>query len=776
MATNSDLASIGLTLDSTYKLILSGYTINNDEFSLIKSTNDLGIYNNSIIWPMYLTNTLSAIGGLSSLPSINFSRSTSATRVNSQGLLEYVPVNTPRFDFDPITLQPKGLLMEPLNYNILPNFSTPLANIGWNTALAIDINNADNILAPDGTTKNILKATITASGLRDVQISKLPGTAWNTNIGSYNFSIFVKLGVSLSGSSTFSLRWAGPACDTLGIGSAFQANYTLAGAGSVQNYTPTFVNATLGGIGSCHIQRYNNGWYRCTTTINIPSATPVDINNTANPLNAGRGYFFGVTMYDAVNPGDSFYLWGPQLEPISYGSQAPTSYIPTTNTLSSYRAGDLCYIANPVLSTFFNKDQGSWFTEFTIPQADIFNYNPIINTTDGGSFIQFEGSRRLFSGRSSGPVPNDTPLTSDVPIYPTVNSAGLLYNNIATTSLSGRTISINNILNPLSADNYTTAINLTSNNSQIFFGSVNDNSALNGHLRTIKYVNYQLPISYLQTLTTPALTSSAISAQIELNKYLARLGNTNSITKQSTTNLYNFIKGCFDLDVWDRMVCWPMIDSQNAGVGNIVYSLGGYGIYNGTLSYNSNYSTNKPTWTSDGLYNADYGGYVNVKDIFISNTPFTMFCCVKNVSNYTSQNGKYMQRFYNSLASNYLVGIGMAADGDNFYFDSPTRVYQGYPTLGLDSASNIGNVKCLAVTKNSTVTNLSFRYINGYAVRTTTINTVPLSYYNTLLLNAQSPNWAYSMQALFYTYTPAVAQQNFYNLYKTTLGSSFNLP
>lgn len=55
-----------------------------------------------------------------------------------------------------------------------------------------------------------------------------------------------------------------------------------------------------------------------------------------------------------------------------------------------------------------------------------------------------------------------------------------------------------------------------------------------------------------------------------------------------------FTRGIKSLGLWDDMVCWPMRARQNAGTGSTVYSLGGLGIYNGTLQ-------NGPEWDPFGV-------------------------------------------------------------------------------------------------------------------------------------------------------------------------------
>ena len=55
-------------------------------------------------------------------PRITFTRSgNTATRINASGAIETVNADTPRFDFDPVTLACKGLLIEELRKNLLLN-------------------------------------------------------------------------------------------------------------------------------------------------------------------------------------------------------------------------------------------------------------------------------------------------------------------------------------------------------------------------------------------------------------------------------------------------------------------------------------------------------------------------------------------------------------------------------------------------------------------------------------------------------------------------------
>jgi hypothetical protein len=75
---------------------------------------------------------------------------------------------------------------------------------------------------------------------------------------------------------------------------------------------------------------------------------------------------------------------------------------------------------------------------------------------------------------------------------------------------------------------------------------------------------------------------------------IASLGISGTITVNPRQQIIDFIKGVKTLGLWNNMVCWPLRISQNASSGTTAHSLGGFGVYNGTL-------VNSPTWGYDGL-------------------------------------------------------------------------------------------------------------------------------------------------------------------------------
>lgn len=56
---------------------------------------------------------------------ITFTRASAATRINAAGVIETVAANVPRIDYDPVTLQRKGLLIEEQRTNLIANSQSP---------------------------------------------------------------------------------------------------------------------------------------------------------------------------------------------------------------------------------------------------------------------------------------------------------------------------------------------------------------------------------------------------------------------------------------------------------------------------------------------------------------------------------------------------------------------------------------------------------------------------------------------------------------------------
>ena len=235
---------------------------------------------------------------------IAFTRNSLATYTDSAGVIKSVSLNGPRWDYDPITHQLKGLLLEEQRTNLIypsipgagwyPNGSTLTANSG---------------IAPDGTNSLVKMNSDATNSFHGYQVIA-PGSP---NI-LYACSVYIKKG---------EVRYFQMILDDLGGGmSANMATFDL------EAYT---VSA---GVGS--ITHVGNGIYRCVMASAPvgPSTTSIRLGfNNCNVPNPG---FYGPNFVGS--PTDGTYVWGAQIEQ----SEFVTSYIPTT-TAAVTRAVDFVF-------------------------------------------------------------------------------------------------------------------------------------------------------------------------------------------------------------------------------------------------------------------------------------------------------------------------------------------------------------------------------------------------------------------------------------------------
>ena len=277
-------------------------------------------------------------------PRITFTRSlNTATRVNSTGYVESINADLPRFDYNPVTLACKGLLIEEQRANLL-TYSQEFDNAAWGKSGATVT--ANQIVAPDGnTTGDYLNSTAAFQFIRQ----SLGTTTANA---AYALSIYVK---PVSGSVSI----------TLGLGDATSSNlvrttFTLSGAGS-------FGNPTISGTAAAvlrNIEVAGNGWYRCTLV------------GTANTT-ALWAYLQITSSTSSV-----FGIWGAQVEAGSF----PTSYIPTTTTALT-RNADVAVMTGANFSDWYNASQGMFRVDASTPAFGTRSLISADDNTSGNSIV-----------------------------------------------------------------------------------------------------------------------------------------------------------------------------------------------------------------------------------------------------------------------------------------------------------------------------------------------------------------------------------------------------
>ena len=225
-----------------------------------------------------------------------FTRGSSATRINSQGLIETVASGVSRLNYPLIDGVVNGCpshLLEPLRLQLI-QYSEDFTQ-GWIKTRSTVTSN--NLISPDGTLNADKFSETNETGLH--ALSK----AETVTSGSvYTFSTFIK-----KGSSNFIQILFGTDNVTGNPYVNFDVNN-----GVVQN----------NGVTSADVKNYGNGWFRCSATITTATTSMTTFVSKIQSISDGRASSFAGDVNEYV------YIWGAQLEQGSF----PTSYIPNYGT------------------------------------------------------------------------------------------------------------------------------------------------------------------------------------------------------------------------------------------------------------------------------------------------------------------------------------------------------------------------------------------------------------------------------------------------------------
>ena len=268
-------------------------------------------------------------------------RATTATRLNSAGLIESVASGIPRLDYYTSggTAGCPALLVEPSGTNLA------LQSEAWNvspwaaTSGGQGSTVSGNVTtSPDGTTNadKLIEAAVTGTHFCLQNLTLTSGTTYTT-------SFFAKASETTLGRFRMS-----------GSGAYWDIDFNLT-AGTVTGGTNPF------------IQNYGNGWYRIGGTFTANQAS----NNFILSLRDASGN----TSYTG-NGTNGFFVWGAQLEA---GSVA-TSYIPTT-TAAVTRNADVISVSGAV-SGSIGQTEGTMYAEVDVRNLGYNGVIAIIQTND----------------------------------------------------------------------------------------------------------------------------------------------------------------------------------------------------------------------------------------------------------------------------------------------------------------------------------------------------------------------------------------------------------
>lgn len=279
-------------------------------------------------------------------PIVSLTRSgATATRVNSAGYIETVAADTPRFDYNPITLACKGLLIEESKTN-LAKYSNDFRNTTdagetrpWAyNALSVT---TGSVTAPDGSASAyVLVESNTNASHFDAN------TIGTGGAGTYTMSVYAKkkersFVYLLENSTVSAIAYFNLDTGTKG---------TVSGTGS-----PSSTITNIGG-----------GWYRCTMTC----------TTTANPvMRVGLCITDNVRSYQG-DGASGIYVFGSQIEA---GAEA-SSYIPTTSAAVT-RNADVATITGTNFSDWWQASKGGAQVQ-AIPST-VSGIRPLVQYDDG---------------------------------------------------------------------------------------------------------------------------------------------------------------------------------------------------------------------------------------------------------------------------------------------------------------------------------------------------------------------------------------------------------
>jgi len=313
---------------------------------------------------------------------VTFTRASNATYFDGSGILRTAGNNVPRFDVNPTTLAPLGLLIEEQRTNLLI-YSEDFSNVAWSYASATAT--ANSTIAPDG---QLTADTITSSGTAVFSQTITKAASSITYTGSY----YIKGSIS-----SFSL--------TIDDGTSNNRGRCVFDLST--NTVTTQVSDGTGFSGtSGTLTAVGNGWVRLTITTTTNTTTNARL----------RSFWAG--------SGTSIFIWGAQLEAGAF----PTSYIPTVAATAT-RNADVASMTGTNFSSWYRADEGTFFVDWTAGQDDVFiNVWSVGSTVVNGGFMNM---RRGNTGNLAASIIDGTVTQSGISVITGSPIAGTTYKAVS---------------------------------------------------------------------------------------------------------------------------------------------------------------------------------------------------------------------------------------------------------------------------------------------------------------------------------------------------------
>jgi hypothetical protein len=375
-------------------------------------------------------------------PRVTFTRSTTATFVGSNGLIQTAAINAPRFDYNPVTLAPNGLLIEEQRVNSLL-YSDQFQQATWSK---VGVVTANATTAPDGTTT----ADSAATDGSNAQVAQ---------------GVVIASGATMVGSVYLKPNGLNAVEIVL-----LAANNTTPYARATFNVATGVISVAVatangGTNASAAIAPAGNGWYRCSVTVTYPATTSAGIR-----INAA-----GAT--------GAFYGWGAQFEAGAFA----TSYIPTVASTVT-RTTDVALMTGTNFSSWYNASEGTLVTSALPIVSSVSKYSWSFNDGTGTELI----AQYFLNVNAGGFVVDNGSAQAQI-------EAGT-FSGVCKTAFAYK---INDFALSLNGGTVTTdTVGTIPTTTQAQIGNRPDGSrTMNGHLRTLTYYPSRLTNAQLQALT-----------------------------------------------------------------------------------------------------------------------------------------------------------------------------------------------------------------------------------------------------------------------------------
>lgn len=390
-------------------------------------------------------------------PRITFSRAGTgsiASYFGEKGVMLFAPPNTPRIDFDPVTGECKGLLIEEQRTNLL-TYSEQFDNAAWTKgriSVAVNV-----FISPDGTlTADKLVEDTTVSNTHFITQTK------NATSNTMTFSCYAKAAER----TRFQLQ-------------AYEATTPASPVSALFDLSTGTVVSSTGNTTSAYMVPVGNGWYRCVAT-----GTAALVSTTWNIRLASGS--------DAFYTGDGtsgLYIWGAQLEQGSF----PTSYIPTTSAQVT-RSTDVATMTGTNFSDWYRQDEGT-FTTISSTIARTETDKRIISVNNGTT----SNNIGLHYGGSSGGIFTSVIVASGIFQFGPQEGA-YVAGEIASRALAYKADKPLVVTNGVAYSGASVVI--PAGVDRLDIGHRTGIQQINGHIRRITYYPQRLSDQQLQALTT----------------------------------------------------------------------------------------------------------------------------------------------------------------------------------------------------------------------------------------------------------------------------------